>query len=59
MLENNILHRAPEVTPVGGEGVGMVGFDIPALGGLDVLERVWGLGLVVEGGQESGFDARV
>ena len=59
MLDQNIPHRAPEVAPVGGEGAGLVGLDVAALGGLHVLERVRGLGLIVEGGQETRLDARM
>ena len=59
MLEQDVTHRAPEVAPVGRKRMGLVGFDITALGGLYVFECDGGMLVVVEGGQEAGLDADV
>ena len=52
MLEQDVAHRPPEIPPVRGEGVLVVGFDISSLRGLDVFDGL-GRGLVIiERGQE-------
>ena len=59
VFEQDVADGAPEVAPVGGEGSGVVGFDIAALRGLHVFERDRGVLVVVEGRQEAGLDADV
>ena len=59
MLKQNVADRAPEITPVRGEGVGVVGFDISFLRFLYVFERMGGFFFVVERGKESRLDADV
>ena len=50
MLENDVAQGAPEIPPVGGEGAGMVCFDISFLRSLDVFQGDGGVLVVVEGG---------
>ena len=57
MLENDVAYRSPEVAPVGGEGVCLVGVYISFLRGLDVFKGDGGVFVVVEGGQEPRLDA--
>ena len=59
MLEQNIANRAPEITPVGAEGVLVVGFDISLFRGLDVFDGLRGLFVVIERGQEPRLYADV
>ncbi len=59
MLEQNVSYRAPEIPPVGGEGVLVVGFDISLFRGLDVFDGLGGLFVVIERGQEARFHADV
>ena len=38
MFEQNITHRSPEIPPIGGEGMLVVGFDIAFFGDLDIFQ---------------------
>ena len=59
MLEQYIPHGPPEIPPVRGEGVLVIGFDIPFLGGLDVFQGLRGSFVIVERGQKPRLDADV
>ena len=59
MLEQDVAHRAPEIPPVRGEGVLVVGFDISFLRGLDVFDGLGRSFVVVERGQEPRLHADV
>ena len=55
MLEQNIAHRAPKIPPIGGEGMLVIGFDISFLRGLDFLQGLGGIFVVVEWGEKPRF----
>ena len=59
MLEQDVAHRTPEIAPVRGEGMLVVGFDISFLGGLHVFQCLRRFLVIVEWGQESRFHADV
>ena len=59
MLEQNVAYRTPEIPPVGGEGVLVIGFDISLFRGLDLLQGLGRFLVVVERGKESWFHTDV
>lgn len=59
MLEKDVAYRAPEVAPVGGEGMLVVGVDISFLRSLDVVQGDWGVFVVVKWRQEAWLHAGV
>ena len=59
VLEQDVADGAPEVAPVGREGVGVVGLDVAALGGLDIVQGDGGLLVEIKGRQEAGLDTDV
>ena len=59
MLEQDVAYRSPEIPPVGGEGVLVIGFDISLFRFLDLLQGLGGLLVVIERREESRLDADV
>ena len=59
MPEQNVAHRSPEIPPVGGEGMLVIGFDISLFRFLNFFDGLGGLFVVVERGQEARFHADV
>ena len=58
MLEQDVAYRAPEVPPVGDEGMLEIGFDILFLRRLDFLQGFGRLFFVIERGQQARLYAR-
>ena len=56
-MKYDIPDDAPEVAPVGGEGVLQVGFQVAAFAFLNLLDGLGSLVLVVERRQHAGFGA--
>ena len=59
MLEQNVAHRSPEIPPVGGEGVLVIGFDISLFRFLNFFDGLGSLFVVIERGQEARLHADV
>ena len=58
-MKQYVAYRAPEVAPVGGKSVLVVGFDVSFLRRLDVLQGDGSVFVVIERRQHAGLDADV
>lgn len=59
VLEKYVAYGAPEIAPVSGEGVLVVGVDISFLRGLDIVQGDGGVFVVIKGRQQTGLYACV
>ena len=59
MLEKDVSYRAPEIAPIGGETVFMVGIYISFLRCLDIVQCDGGVFVVVKGWEQAGLDTDV
>ena len=53
MLEQDIAYRAPEISPISGEGVFMIGFNIPFFRGLNIFNGLGCFLVVIERRQQA------